>query len=191
MKMELAIKDFQARNKLETVIVRVPWFYGPNQPPRQAMFFRMIRRGKVPVLGSGENLRSMGYIDNLCEGMILAGRNARASGEVFWIADERPYSWNEIIRTIEDLLERDFGLTVARKRMRLPDITGTIAEGMDWMIQAAGLYNQKFHVLSEVNKNIACSIKKAKRVLGYRPNIELEEGMRRSIQWCLDRNIEL
>jgi nucleoside-diphosphate-sugar epimerase len=40
--------------------------------------------------------------------------------------------------------------------------------------------------LSEMNKTIACSVDKAKRVLGYKPTIALEEGMRRSIRWCLD-----
>ena len=40
---------------------------------------------------------------------------------------------------------------------------------------------QKIHVLSEMNKTIACSIEKAGRELGYDPQIELEEGMRRSL----------
>jgi nucleoside-diphosphate-sugar epimerase len=48
-----------------------------------------------------------------------------------------------------------------------------------------GIYHQKIHVLSEMNKTIACTIAKAERELGYRPEVELEEGMRRSIAWCL------
>ena len=36
-----------------------------------------------------------------------------------------------------------------------------------------------------MNQTIACSIEKAERVLGYKPLVALEEGMRRSIQWCL------
>src|SRR6185503_8597426 len=45
MQMELAVKERQA--KIETVIVRPVWFYGPNQPPRQSLFFQMIRQGKA------------------------------------------------------------------------------------------------------------------------------------------------
>src|SRR5208337_607899 len=46
MMMELAVKEVEARGKLETVIVRPPWFYGPDQPARQTQFFSMIRQGK-------------------------------------------------------------------------------------------------------------------------------------------------
>ena len=72
MQMELAIKERQQQGKIETVIIRPPWFYGPNQPPRQTLFFQMVRDGKGPIVGNGENLRSMGYIDNLCQGLMLA-----------------------------------------------------------------------------------------------------------------------
>ena len=90
-----------------------------------------------------------------------------------------------ILDTIESVLEEDFGMTVAHKRMRLPSIAADIAYYVDAAIQATGLYHQKIHVLSEMNKNIACSIDRARTELGYEPKIALREGMRRSIQWCL------
>jgi len=49
-----------------------------------------------------------------------------------------------------------------------------------------GFYHQKIHVLSEMNKTIACSIAKAQRELGYNPTIALEEGMRRSLKWIFE-----
>src|SRR5206468_3377962 len=107
MQMELAVKD--RAGKIETVVIRAPWFYGPNQPPRQTLFFQMIRDGKAPIVGSGRNLRSMAYVDNLCQGLLLAASSERAVGETFWIADRRPYSMNEIVDTVERLLEREFG----------------------------------------------------------------------------------
>ena len=55
----------------------------------------------------------------------------------------------------------------------------------------AGLYQQKLHVLSEMNKTIACSIAKARAQLGYQPDVELREGMRRSIEWCLANGQEI
>jgi len=53
-------------------------------------------------------------------------------------------------------------------------------------LAVAGIYQQKVHVLSEMNKTIACTVAKAERELGYDPKVELEEGMRRSIRWMLD-----
>ena len=38
--MEELVRRAQASGKIETVIVRPPWFYGPHQPPRQTLFFR-------------------------------------------------------------------------------------------------------------------------------------------------------
>ena len=105
MLMELHVRELQSRGSIETVIVRPPWFYGPYQPPRQTLFFEMVRDGKGPVVGGGNNMRSMAYIDNLCQGLLLAGSSERANGETYWIADERPYSMNEILDTIERLLE--------------------------------------------------------------------------------------
>jgi nucleoside-diphosphate-sugar epimerase len=42
-----------------------------------------------------------------------------------------------------------------------------------------------------MNKTIACSVDKAERELGYRPGVELREGMRRSIAWCLENGQEI
>jgi len=190
MQMELAVKERQQRGQIETVIIRPPWFYGPNQPPRQTLFFRMIREGKVPIVGSGQNLRSMSYVDNLCQGLLLAATVERANGETYWIADQRPYAMNEIVDTTERLLESEFGQQCAHKRLRLPGVASTVAFAADTMLQAVGMYHQKIHVLSEMNKTIACSVAKAERELGYRPKIELEEGMRRSLAWCVAQGIK-
>jgi len=182
MEMELAVK--QRAGKIETVIIRAPWFYGPNQPPRQTLFFKMIRDGKMPIVGKGDNLRSMAYVDNLCQGLLLAAKTGRANGQIYWIADKRPYSMNEIADTVERLLETEFDQKCAHKRLRLPGFAGSIAYAADATLQSLGLYHQKIHVLSEMNKTIACSVAKAERELNYRPAIDLEEGMRRSLQWC-------
>ncbi|MDZ4837309.1 MAG: NAD(P)-dependent oxidoreductase [Candidatus Melainabacteria bacterium] len=171
--------------KLETVIIRPPWFYGPGQPARQSLFFSMIKTGKVPIVGSGENLRSMAYIDNICQGLMLAELQESARGQTYWIADRRPYTMNEVVDTIERLLETEFKMQVAHKRMRLPDLASEVALAVDATLQAVGLYHQKFHVLSEMNKDIACSITKAQKELHYDPKVSLEEGMRRSIRWAL------
>jgi nucleoside-diphosphate-sugar epimerase len=190
MQMELAVKERQAQGRIETVILRPPWFYGPNQPPRQTLFFQMIRDGKAPIVGNGQNLRSMSYIDNLCQGLLLAGMVEKANGQVYWIADKRPYSMNEIIDTVERLLENEFGQKCAHKRMRLPGLASEVALVMDATMQRIGMYNQKIHVLSEMNKTIACSVNRAEKELGYRPAVALEEGMRRSLAWCVAKGIK-
>jgi nucleoside-diphosphate-sugar epimerase len=176
---------------LEVVIVRPPWFYGPGQPPRQTLFFSMVKNGKAPIVGGGDNRRSMAYVDNICQGLLLCERVDQAKGGIYWIADKRPYSMNEIIDTIERVLERDFQMQVAHKRLHLPGIASGVARLVDGAVQAIGLYNQKVHVLSEMNQTIACTVARAQRELGYDPKVELEEGMRRSVAWMLDHGMSV
>jgi nucleoside-diphosphate-sugar epimerase len=61
----------------------------------------------------------------------------------------------------------------------------------DATLQALGLYHQKIHVLSEMNKTIACSVARAEAELGYKPAVALEEGMRRSLAWCVSQGIKI
>ena len=189
MIMELRARELANELNIELVLIRAPWFYGPKQPARQATFFSMIRNGKAPVLGSGENRRSMAYVDNLSQGLLLAATVPAARGNTYWIADDGSYSWNEIINTIESLLSCEFDLSGRGGRMRLPKIVGTAARIADSIIQRTGFYNQKLHVLSEVPLTIACDISKAKKELGYEPRVSLREGMRRSIQSLIDSGV--
>lgn len=182
MEMELKALDLHATGRIEIVVIRAPWFYGPNQPPRQKLFFEMVRDGKAPIVGNGENKRSMAYIENLAQGLVLAVESPVAGGKAYWIADERSYSMNEIVDTIERLLENEFGQKCTHKRMRLPSFASEVAWMLDASIQKLGMYHQKIHVLSEMNKTIACSVEKAKVELGYNPQFSLEEGMRRSLR---------
>lgn len=188
MQMEQIIQNFFNLGKIETVIIRAPWFYGPHQPPRQTLFFEMIRTGKCPIIGSGNNLRSMVYIDNLCQGMILAATTPAAKGQIYWIADERPYRMNEVVDTVENLLETEFDQICRHTRLKLPNFVSEMALVIDAGVQKIGLYNQKIHVLSEMNKTIACSITKAQKELNYQPTIDLEEGMRRSLRWMFNKS---
>ncbi len=184
--MEQVAQRFHAEGRLEVVIIRAPWFYGPEQPARQTLFFRMIRAGVAPLVGDGENRRSMAYLDNLCQGLWRAAQTAAAAGRTYWIADAQPYTMNEIIDTIERLLETEFGQRCAHRRRRLPGWIAEAAGVVDATLQGLGLYHQKVHVLSEMNKTIACSIERARRELGYSPQIALEEGMRRSLRWLVE-----
>lgn len=190
MAAEQAVLEATRAGAIEGVVVRAPWFYGPGQPPRQTQFFTMIKTGKFPLLGDGGNKRSMTYVDSLCQGLMLAERRGRP-GEAYWIADERPYSMNEIVDTVEAVLQKDFSIPVSGKRTRVPSILGDIARVADAAMQSLGMYDQRVHVLSEMNLTIACSVDKAKQELGYRPAVALEEGMRRSIAWVLAKGITI
>lgn len=172
-------------------IIRAPWFYGPNQPIRQTLFFKLIKEGKFPIIGSGENKRSMAYTENLSQGIILASLSDKANGETYWIADKNPYTMNEIVATVRDVMLKEFAINCKEDVIRVPSIIADCAYIADSVLQNVGIYQQKIHVLSEMNKNIFCSIKKAEEELGYKPEFDLYSGMKASIKWCLDNKITI
>lgn len=189
MRAELVVLDAVQRG-LDAVIVRPPWFYGPHQPPRQSTFFSMVRTGRFPVIGRGDQARSMVYVDNLVHGLLLAELVPTPAGRGWWIADARPYTVAEIVDTVGRAL-RDEGFQVTPNRVRVPGVVSRLAELADSTIQRLGRYHQQVHVLGEMDKNIACDISVARDELGYEPEIELYEGMRRSVRWCIEQGMEL
>jgi len=166
---------------INITIIRPPWFYGENMPTRQLTFYKMVKEGKFPMIGNGRNIRSKANVKNIVQGMILSSLIKKSKGQIYWIADEKPYTMNEIIFTVSDVLENEYGFNCKINRLKLPFIVGEIFQLLDFLIQKTGLYNQKIHVASELNKNIGCSIQKAKDELGYKPMISLYDGIKYSL----------
>lgn len=179
-----------ARGDVVAVIVRAPWFYGPHQPERQTQFLRAVRRGRFPLVGSGEQRRSMVFTGNLVLGLQRAEVAAEAPGRAYWIADAEPYALRAVFETVRDALEAE-GLPVVRRQPRIPALAGEVAARADSLIQQAGRYVQALHVLGELKDTIACDIGRARAELGYEPPTDLYGGMRASVRWCLARGDRL
>jgi nucleoside-diphosphate-sugar epimerase len=185
LQAEWVVNDAFRAGKIETAIARPCWFYGPEQPARQTKFLRMIKNGKPVVIGKGGNLRSMSYVDNTIQGLLLLEAVEKAAGRTYWIADRRPYSFIEILQTVAKILG------VGIRPRYLPTVGSDVARFVDSLLQMAGLYQQEIHVAGELAASIAVSIDAARHDLGYDPEIELEEGMRRSIDWCRTHGVDL
>jgi nucleoside-diphosphate-sugar epimerase len=190
MHAELAVRTAHEAGRLETTIVRPPWFYGPWQPTRQTTFFTLVRKGRFPIVGDGQQRRSMVFVDNLVQGVALAERHPAAPGNAFWVADERPYTVAEIVSTVKRALA-DEGLSVSSRQLHVPEAASRVAESVDRYLQRRGRYHQEMHVLGEMGKTIACDIATTADLLGYRPAWDLYAGMRQAVSWCRARGIEL
>jgi nucleoside-diphosphate-sugar epimerase len=182
---EQAVTEYKQNEIMETVIVRPCWFYGPGQPARQTRFFTMIKSGQPFLFGNGRNLRSMSYVGNAVQGLLLAGSLPQAKGQTYWVADERPYMTIEIYETISEILG------VQLKPRKLPSLVPWGCRAVDRFLQEIGIYIPEIHVAGEMNQNIACSIEKARRELSYSPAVALAEGMRRSIEWCRRNRMDI
>ncbi len=185
---ELLVKEAQVAGRLDTVIVRPPWFYGPYQPARQVRFLTMVRTGKFPLVDPTAR-RSLVHVENLVQGVVRAASTPSAVGHGYWIADAEIHPMADVVDTIRRALVAE-GLPLSKRvALRLPSAVSQVAERVDGVLQNRGRYVQELHVLGEMNKTIACDISVARADLGYEPTVTLYDGMRQSIRWCLDRGM--
>lgn len=187
---EQLVQRSNDRGDVPAVIVRAPWFYGPCQPERQTRWLRAVRRGRFPLVGSGENRRSMVFTGNLVQGLLCAEASSQAAGRAYWIADAEPYAMRDVLQTVRAAFLAE-GLPVQERQPRVPALVGHAAELVDGALQARGRYVQAVHVLGELKDTIACDITRARSEIGYQPEVGLLEGMRISIRWCLAHGQEL
>ncbi|NTV22808.1 MAG: NAD(P)-dependent oxidoreductase, partial [Nanoarchaeota archaeon] len=179
---EQIVRAFQEKGKIQTVILRPCWFYGPGQPDRQTTLMKMIKSGKPLLFGDGDNLRSMSYIGNVIQGIRLAMEKENAIGQIYWIADERPYTTNEIYGSIA----KHLGVNELKPR-KIPRFVSELMEIADILLSKIGIYLIQIHVGGEMIRDIACSIAKAKKELGYSPKHSLDDGMKASVDFAIEK----
>ncbi|MBM3245427.1 MAG: NAD-dependent epimerase/dehydratase family protein [Candidatus Omnitrophica bacterium] len=183
---EMAVNRIARSEGIETVILRPSVFYGPLMPADQVRFFRMIKNGRPVIFGNGKNLRNMVYIDNVVEAVLLSAQVKEAAGNTYFIADNEPHTTYEIYKMIsEEIKGKDL------RPVYIPDIFCDACYFLDKSLQYFGLHSSLIHVAAFMNKNVVCSIDKAKNELGYNPAVRLREGIKKSLKWCRDNNIKL
>jgi nucleoside-diphosphate-sugar epimerase len=162
----------------EITIVRPVGIYGPGDL-RFLKLFRLIARGRAVMVGSGEVLYHLTYVDDLVRGMLLAGEHPEASGETFTLGGAEYTTLNQFTAMIADALD------VKPLRLRVPYGPVYLASVVcDRLCRAVGisppLYPRRVEFFS---KDRAFDISKARTVLGYEPRVDLREGLRRTAEW--------
>jgi nucleoside-diphosphate-sugar epimerase len=178
---EQGLMEMHRPGSFEVAILRPSMFYGPPVPDRHVDVYRRILSGRMPVVGDGHFRRSITYIDNLVQAVRLAMTHPAASGETFFVVDEPVYTTRKITEAMAS------ALGVPLKELPLPYAVGPIAYQADRILAAAGVYWQNLHLVGEAHWHVALSCAKLKEKLGWKPAVELEEGMRRAVAWCRER----
>ncbi|MGD2200576.1 MAG: NAD-dependent epimerase/dehydratase family protein [Candidatus Bathyarchaeota archaeon] len=188
LEAERIVNGLHEEQGIETVIIRPPMYYGPRLPERTQRLYNMVRNGLplvggVPVFGGGYVYRSVVYLDNVCEALLLAENSKKANGETYWIADEGMITWREYLETVAAALDTELEV------FSLPRFVAKSLEMADMMSGWMGLYVQLFHVLGEMGRDCVCSIEKAKKDLGYKAEISTGEGVKRTVDWMIQSNL--
>ena len=175
-KAEQIVKEYQNSGKLQTVIIRPCWFYGPNPGHIFVELVKHIKKGNPPIFGDGNNLRTMSYIDNTVYGVIKAIDSGKTNGQIYWFGDEKPYKLIDVYKEIA----KNLGVTI--KPICIPWALCWLAEKIDQFTGNLGQYHRHIHVMGETGHYIWCDTSKAQRDFGYEPKISLQEGMRLTIE---------
>ncbi len=169
---------------LDVVVIRPVGIYGPGDT-RFLKLLRPVARGRFLMIGSGKSLYHMTYIDDLVEGFMLAATNDNAIGEVFTIGGESYTTLNELVDCVAE------AVGVKRRRLHVPLKPVLWASFVcDRVCRSIGisppLYPRRveFFMLDR-----AFSIDKAREILGYRPKVSLEEGLRRTAEWYRSKDL--
>jgi 2-alkyl-3-oxoalkanoate reductase len=175
---EPIVRELNARG-LPSVILRPAAIYGPGDPERFLMIFRRVARGTFPMFGNGRTFYHPLYIDNLVDAFVLAMQEGIGDGQAYLIADEEYLEIEELVRRVGRALNVD---------VKIPHFPV-------WPVIAAGHVCEKvcrpFGVTPPIfprrvdwyRQNRAFKIDKARRELGYRPEVGIDEGLRRTAEW--------
>ena len=158
---------FYESYELPTAAVRYSNVFGPGQDPGNpycgvvAKFIEALFANRAPVVhGDGNQTRDFTYIDDAVEATLLALTSERALGEVFNVGTGVETTVNQLAATL---------------------------------IRLTGVAQQPEHSNRRDVDNIrrrVVNIEKTRRTLRWVPEVTLEDGLRRTIDWQRRHNAE-
>jgi len=176
---EIAVR----KSELGWTIIRPTMVYGPGEIRNKAKMFRLIQKGFFAIIGNGKNLMSLVYIDNLVSGIILAGESTRAIKQTYIISDKNPYTMNEFIKTIAKQEK-------VRTPFHIPVWLAYIGAFCFKILRFFGV-PQLLSVdrIKNMTMNHSFNISRAIKELNYNPEISLDEGIKRTVEWYREKRI--
>jgi nucleoside-diphosphate-sugar epimerase len=177
LRAEEHCRDFAAR--LPLVVLRPAAVYGPRE--RDIFFyFQTVHRGVKLLLGRGPRRASFIFVGDLVSLALRVLEAERAVGETYFVAEERPYDWQEVSELVASALDKR-AVRIVLPEGLLPLIAA--AAGIQARItgRPALLNDQK---LIELRRRYwVCTTEKARRELGFEAQVDLETGIDLTAAW--------
>ncbi|NJR57493.1 MAG: NAD-dependent epimerase/dehydratase family protein [Cyanobacteria bacterium CRU_2_1] len=175
---EILALDFFKREGLLGTVVRPVGIYGPGDL-RFLKLFKYIYNGKFRMFGSGEVLYHLTFVEDLVAGIALAGEKDAAIGEIITIGGNGYVTLSELVEKIATILDKKVS------RLRFPVwplwFAGLLCEVICKPIGISPpIYRRRVDFFI---KDRAFDISKAKRLLGYEPQVQLEQGLKITADW--------
>ncbi|KAI4233180.1 MAG: hypothetical protein LQ349_004570 [Xanthoria aureola] len=167
---------------LATCALRPSVIFGPGDRQLIPALHACIVNGETPfVVGTGLNMWDITYVDNVAHAHVLAMENLfstqTAAGQAILISNEQPLPFRDFCLAVWKSFGHypPFQVNIPR---RLAASIGLVAEWVTWLTGYPA-------TLSRGSVQDACQIRycsgvKAREILGYKPSVSIEEGIRTS-----------
>jgi len=179
---EQLLQDIVQEQRAPVVIVRPGWIYGPRDTASFGRFAALIEHGRMVVVGSGGNHLPLVYVSDAAEAAVLASHAPKAAvGNAYLIVNDEPVTqWGYLSRIAAEL-------GVPAPRVHIPYrpavMLGALSETVGRLARRQRpppVTRYGLQLLGGENRFV---ISRARQDLGFSPQVNLEEGVRQSVDW--------
>jgi nucleoside-diphosphate-sugar epimerase len=169
---ERKLREIAGETGLSYSIARPGMVYGPRSPGWTIRLINLARRGLLPLLDGGQGTAHPVYIDNLVDGLLLCAWHPEADGQAFSFVDDGPITWEQFFGAYMRMVP-------TKRALRLPGIIPAwIAPLLDPFVPVGLRW-----AVAQLRGTRVVLNQKARTVLGWRPQVSLAGGMRRTEVW--------
>ncbi|WP_040657415.1 dTDP-glucose 4,6-dehydratase [Orenia marismortui] len=174
---DLIVKSYVDTYKFPAIISRCSNNYGPKQYPEKlipVIIQNIVEGKKIPVYGDGKNIRDWIYVEDhvkAIDRIIKKGRN----GEVYNIGSNNERENIELVKFIIDSLKKIINENQDYKDVLKVDISNINYNLIKFVKDRLG------H-----DKRYAINSTKIQQEVNWKPNIDYEVGIEKTIRWYLE-----
>ncbi len=172
---------FSHENNLPITIIQPANVFGPYDRTFFIKFAQALEKGRMTFINKGKAWTCPTYIENLTEALWMAANNENAIGETFIISDGLEINWRQFIQKIcQELKVHPPRFSVS---FHFGYMLASLIEVVYKLFKIYGEPPITRYRIRNVGLDYHFSIEKAKSILGYSPRIDLDEAIKRTVQW--------
>ncbi|OQY30002.1 MAG: hypothetical protein B6244_01710 [Candidatus Cloacimonetes bacterium 4572_55] len=178
---EQAALEFASSNGLPLTVIRPGDVYGPHDRTWMLPMLTEMEKGKMGHVSGGRAELAPIYIDNLTQALLLAAEQGRGENQAFFITDGVHITWREIVRRLAELM----GLKEPKLSVPYPIGYGValVMEGVYKLFRIERAPLLTTYRIMHGGKDFHFKIDKARRILGYAPDQDIDSHLRKTIEW--------
>ena len=167
LRAEQVLRRVAQESGLEIVIVRPPLVYGAGVRGNFIRLFVAVDKGFPLPLASMHNKRSLIYLGNLADALILCATHPAAAGRTYLVRDGADISIAELVRQIAASLERPARL------FPLPV----------WLLRGLGRLSGKLGSIERLVGSLCINDAPIRKELDWKPRFTLQQGLQETARW--------